>query len=138
MIGEHLLDTSALWFLFRDARAMDAWHEHIASGAFGICEATRAEFLYSAMSTEHRDELAEDLDRMCRTVPVPKHAWRWVETAQHRLTHRGQHRSAGVIDLLVCATAVHHDRTVLHLDNDFRSVASVMTELRERDVRPMA
>lgn len=82
--------------------------------------------------------LIADLDLIAQPVPVPEHAWRWVETAQYKLTQRGLHRSAGPIDLLVCATAVHHDLTVLHVDNDFRTVASVMPELRERDARPLA
>jgi predicted nucleic acid-binding protein len=139
VIGGHLVDSSALWFLFREgSRALEALHEHIATGALRICEATRTEFLYSATSASDRDLLIEDLDLIVQPVPVPKQAWRWVETAQYKLTQRGLHRSAGPIDLLVCATAVHHDLTVLHVDNDFRTVASVMSELRERDARPLA
>jgi predicted nucleic acid-binding protein len=40
-----------------------------------------------------------------------------------------------VVDLVVCATAVHHDLTVLHADGDFPAVARVLPELRERDIR---
>lgn len=137
MIGGHLLDASAFWFLFRNARALEALHEHIASGALRICEATRIEILYSATSAAHRDALVEDIDRVCAVASVPKQAWRWIDTAQYRLTQRGLHRSAGLADLLVCATAVHHDLTVLHVDNDFHTVASIMPELRERDARPL-
>ena len=137
MIGGHLLDSSALWHLFRNAQALEAWHETIAAGGFRICEATRTEMLYSAKNSAHRDEMTERLDSFSKLAPIPKLAWRWVETAQYRLTQRGLHRSAKAIDLLVCATAVHHDLTVLHVDNDFRTVASVMPELRERDARPL-
>jgi predicted nucleic acid-binding protein len=66
---------------------------------------------------------------------VPKAAWRWVDTAQYKLTQAGQHRSAGVPDLLVCATAVHRGHTVLHVDNDFVAVASVLKDLQQRDIR---
>jgi predicted amidohydrolase len=45
------------------------------------------------------------------------------------------HRAAGPIDLLVCATAVHHGHTVLHVDNDFVTVAGVLKEVQQRDVR---
>ncbi|WP_413230182.1 hypothetical protein [Kitasatospora herbaricolor] len=38
-------------------------------------------------------------------------------------------------DLLVAATAVHNDMTVLHVDRDFATLARVVTELRERDIR---
>ncbi|GAA3017493.1 ribonuclease VapC6 [Kitasatospora albolonga] len=134
MIG-YLVDTSALWQLFRRPETFAAWEGHIAEGALHLCEPSRAEFLYSATGPAHRDELAADLDTVLRPVAVPKGAWRWVDSAQYRLTQQGQHRSAGAIDLLVCATAVHHDLTVLHLDNDFSTVASVLTDLRARDIR---
>ncbi|WAL73404.1 PIN domain-containing protein [Kitasatospora sp. YST-16] len=134
MIG-YLVDASALWHLFRTPGALGAWEGHIAAGALHVCEPTRAEFLYSATSPAHRDELADELDTLCGTAAVPKSAWRWVDSAQYRLTQRSLHRSAGAIDLLVCATAAHHDLTVLHVDNDFTTVASVVPDLRERDAR---
>jgi predicted nucleic acid-binding protein len=137
VIDGYLLDSSALWYLFRNAKALEAWHESIAAGLFRTCEATRTEILYSAKSSTHRDEMIQRLDSFCRPVPVPKQAWRWVETTQYRLTQHGLHRSADVVDLLVCATAVHHGLTVLHVDNDFRAVASVTEEMRERDARPL-
>ncbi|WP_220447770.1 PIN domain-containing protein [Nonomuraea diastatica] len=96
---------------------------------------TRTEFLYSATGTAHRDQLEEELNTLCEFAPVPKTAWRWVENAQYKLTQKGQHRSAGAIDLLLCATAVHHGLTVLHVDDDFATVAEVMTEVDQRDIR---
>jgi hypothetical protein len=50
-------------------------------------------------------------------------------------TGHSQHRGLGVLDLLVAATAVHHDLTVLHVDNDFTALARVLPEPRERDAR---
>ncbi len=102
---------------------------------FHVCEPTKVEFLYSATGPAHRDDLAEELDDLCHLSPVPKNAWRWVDTAQYKLTQRAQHRAAGAIDLVVCATAVHHGHTVLHVDNDFATVAAVLKELHQRDVR---
>lgn len=134
MIG-YLLDTSGLWQLLRAPSVMAAWADHITAGGLRVCEPTRAEFLYSATGPAHRDELAGELDTMCALAPVPKNAWRWVEGTQYRLTQRGQHRGPGVIDLLVCATAVHHGLTVLHVDADFATVARVVPEVRQRDIR---
>jgi predicted nucleic acid-binding protein len=131
----YLADTSALWHLLRTPETQEAWADRIASGALGICEPTRTEFLYSATGPAHRDDLEAELNNLCRLASVPKSAWRWVENAQYKLTQKGQHRSAGAIDLLLCATAVHHDLTVLHLDDDFATVAAVMTEVRQRDIR---
>jgi predicted nucleic acid-binding protein len=35
-------------------------------------------------------------------------------------------------DLLVCATAAHHDLAVLHDDKDFTAAARYLPDLRER------
>ncbi|MDT3397332.1 PIN domain-containing protein [Streptomyces sp. B1866] len=131
----YLADASALWHLFRTPGALRGWEGHIEAGAFHICEPTRTEFLYSATGPSHRDELAEELETLCHLSPVPKHGWRWVDTAQYKLTQRGLHRAAGAVDLLVCATALHHGHTVLHVDNDFVTVSGVLPEVRQRDAR---
>jgi predicted nucleic acid-binding protein len=131
----YLLDTSAVWRLFRDPEVFAAWESERNTGALHVCEATRTEFLFSAKGPVHRDEMAENLDALCDLAPVPTTAWRWVDTAQYKLTQHGQNRSAGPIDLLLCATAVHHDMTILHVDNDFVAVSAVLAEVRERDIR---
>ncbi|MBO0881136.1 MAG: PIN domain-containing protein [Mycobacterium sp.] len=134
MIG-YLVDTSALWRLFREEAIFSSWQPEIEAGSLRICEATRAEFLFSATSPIDRDEIAADLDTLFGSAGVPKSAWRWVDTAQYKLTQRGQHRSAGVVDLVVSATAVHHDLMVLHADADFAAVARVLPEFRQQDIR---
>ncbi|MGN9785045.1 PIN domain-containing protein [Nonomuraea sp. ZG12] len=131
----YLIATSALWHLVRDPEVIEAWGDRITTQPLRLCEPTRTEFLYSATGPAHRDDLASELDALCQAAPVPKSAWRWVETAQYRLTQHGQHRLAGVIDLLVCATAVHHGLTVLHVDDDFATVAKIMPEVAQRDIR---
>jgi predicted nucleic acid-binding protein len=130
-----LLDTSAFWHLMREDKTREAWADHIDAGSLRVCEATCAEILFSATGPGHREQLLEELNLMCEPVRVPKDAWRWVESAQYQLTRFGQHRSAGPMDLLVCATAVHHGLTVLHVDDDFPAVARVVPELEELDLR---
>jgi predicted nucleic acid-binding protein len=134
LIG-YLLDTSGLWYLLRTPAVMAVWADHIAAGALRVCEPTRTEFLYSATGPAHRDELAEELGVLCRIAAVPKNGWRWVDNAQYKLTQKGQHRGPGPVDLLVCATAVHHGLIVLHVDNDFATVADVVPEVQQRDIR---
>ncbi|MEO3795668.1 PIN domain nuclease [Nonomuraea sp. B10E15] len=131
----YLVDTSALWHLLRNTDVLEEWADRITTQPLRICEPTRTEFLYSATGPAHRDHLEEELNTLCEFAPVPKTAWRWVENAQYKLTQKGQHRSAGPIDLLVCATAVHHGLTVLHVDDDFATVAQVVTEVDQRDIR---
>lgn len=130
-----LLDTSAFWHLTRNPEAMKAWEHYGAEGLFHVSEPTRAEILYSAENAAQRDEMAGVLDILCELSPVPKDAWRWVDAAQYKLTLKSQHRGPGPIDLLVAATAVHHGLTVLHVDNDFVTIASVLPELRQQDIR---
>jgi predicted nucleic acid-binding protein len=130
-----LLDTSAFWHLTRDPEAAAAWERYSAEGLFHVSEPTRAEVLYSAENALDRDKLTGVLSFWCELAAVPKDAWRWVDTAQYKLTLKSQHRGPGAIDLLVAATAVHHNLTVLHVDNDFATIASVMTELQQRDIR---
>jgi predicted nucleic acid-binding protein len=96
---------------------------------------TRLEVLFGARGPAHREELDAALDAMFPPVSMPKDPWRWAERAQYELTGHSLHRGPGVINLLVAATAIHHDLTVLHLDNDFPALARVLPELRERDAR---
>ncbi|MEU7069514.1 PIN domain-containing protein [Streptomyces narbonensis] len=131
----YLVDTSAYVHLGTDPAAQRRWDAEIETGAIGMCEATRAEILSSATGVVDRHEIDEDLTAMFAPVRVPKDAWRWVETAQYKLTQKGQHRAAGVVDLLLCATAVHHGLTLLHRDNDFATVARVLKEVEQQDVR---
>jgi predicted nucleic acid-binding protein len=63
---------------------------------------------------------------------VPKGGWRWIESAQYRLLRHGAHRALSAVDLLICATAVHHDLIVLHDDSDFVTAARHLPDLRER------
>lgn len=131
----YLVDTSAYVHLSTDPAAYRHWDTEIETGAIGMCEATRAEILFSATGPDDRDEIDEALTATFGIVRVPKDAWRWVETAQYKLTLKGQHRAAGVVDLLICATAVHHGLTILHRDNDFATVARVLKEVEQQDVR---
>ncbi|WP_030325047.1 PIN domain nuclease [Streptomyces flavochromogenes] len=131
----YLIDTSAYVHLGTDPAAHRRWDAEIETGSIGMCEATRTEILFSAVTADDRDETEEDLAALFAPVRVPKDAWRWVETAQYKLTQKGQHRAAGVVDLLLCATAVHHGLTLLHRDNDFATVARVLKEVEQQDVR---
>ncbi|MEV7004517.1 PIN domain nuclease [Streptomyces sp. NPDC093982] len=134
----YLIDTSAYVHLAFHPDDRRYWEADVETGAIGMCEATRAEILFSAQSPSNRDEIEEKLADMFEPVRVPKDVWRWVDAAQYKLTQKGQHRSAGVMDLILCATAVHHGLHVLHRDNDFHAVARVMKDLQEQDVRRAA
>lgn len=131
----YLIGTGAYVHLGTDPAAQRRWDAEIETGAVGMCEATRTEVLFSAVNAEDRDEIDEDLVAPFAPVRVPKDAWRGVETAQYKLAQKGRHRAAGVVDLLLCATAVHHGLPLLHRDNDVATVARVLEEVEQQDVR---
>jgi hypothetical protein len=58
-------------------------------------------------------------------VPMSDGAWERADEVQQALTERGQHRSAGPVDLLIAATAEHQRLILLTDDKDFAVVASV-------------
>ncbi|MFE2110321.1 PIN domain-containing protein [Kitasatospora sp. NPDC059463] len=131
-----LIDTSGFVELMRNPRVLGRWRAPLESGLLRIAKVTKAEILYSATGPAHRDELEEELDDLFgAALGLPKGGEDWALNAQYKLTQRGQHRSAGAVDLLLCSVAVQHGYPVLHVDSDFAAVARVITELRERDVR---
>lgn len=134
MTARFLLDASAYWRLMLSPELLDEWAVAIDEGELGVCEATRAELFYSARNAEDRDRMASDLDVICERVPVPKNPWPWIDSAQYKLTLAGVHRSAGVVDLLLCATAATRGLTVLHDDRDFETVARSVPDLQQHRI----
>jgi predicted nucleic acid-binding protein len=132
----YLIDTSAVWRILSNENDLRLrWLPFMAEGLLRHCMPTRLEVLFGARNAAHRMELEADLDELFPPVGMPKDPWRWAERTQYELTGHSQHRGPGVVDLLVAATAVHHDLTVLHVDNDFSALARVQPDLRERDAR---
>ncbi|MER6052623.1 PIN domain-containing protein [Streptomyces sp. NPDC001793] len=133
----YLADSTAVWRLQRDRKLNDAWGHELDDGVIGSCAVQRVEFRQSARSLDEYDQMTEMFTDLYPDVPVPKTAWRWVETAQYRLAQRGQHQSLSAVDWLVCATAVHHGLVILHDDNDFRTAGRHLSDVAERSVHTL-
>ena len=58
-------------------------------------------------------------------LPISEAIAERARDVQVRMAARGQHRAAGVIDLLTAAVAEHHGAVVLHYDADFEHIAAV-------------
>jgi predicted nucleic acid-binding protein len=54
---------------------------------------------------------------------TPDNVWARAHRVQQLLTEQGCHRSAGVPDLVIAATAEANRLTILHYDRDFETVA---------------
>ncbi|MFI1917216.1 PIN domain-containing protein [Nocardia sp. NPDC020380] len=130
----YLLDTSALVRLLSDEKLQHAWFDAIDAETIGSCCPQRAEFLFSARDRTEYDEITEMFADLYPDITVPRNADRWVSATQYRMSRAGEHRSASAIDLIIAATAAHHGLTVLHNDNDFRTVARHAPELRQHNI----
>ncbi|MFD5832151.1 PIN domain nuclease [Streptomyces collinus] len=123
--AQFLIDTSALArFLRRDAEQY-GWDQAAAAGLIATCPITELEFFYSARSAQDRARGIEDLRLIFGWVPVDDRAYGRAWRVQEALTKRGQHRSAGPVDLVVAATAELQGLTLLHRDRDVECIAAV-------------
>lgn len=132
-LGKYLADKSA----FEQQRHSDAADGLLkalaADGALHMTEIVALELLYSARNTDDYEARWDGLS----TLP-----WLRLTEAvsaralgiQRRLAAVGQHRRP-IPDLLIAATALEHDATVLHYDGDFDLIAEV-TELSARWIIP--
>lgn len=123
--AQFLIDTSALARLVRPGAESFGWDQAVAAGLVAVCPITELEFFYSARSAADRANGIQDMRAMFGRVPVHDRAYSRAWEVQGDLTAKGQHRSAGPVDLVVAATAELYDLTLLHHDRDFSVVAAV-------------
>jgi predicted nucleic acid-binding protein len=121
----YLVDTSAFIRLSSEPQLRKAWSDHMAAGQLALCPVTELEVLYTAQSMTHRRQLQQTFAAFYVWVPIPDRALERAADVQSDMTKLGMQRAAGVVDLLVAATAEEHRMTVLHYDRDFASLARV-------------
>lgn len=123
--AQFLIDTSALARFLRGDAGQYGWDRAAAAGLVATCPVTELEFFYSARSAEDRARGIEDMRLLFGWVPVDDRAYDRAWRVQELLTRKGQHRSAGPVDLVVAATAELQGLTLLHRDRDFDCIAAV-------------
>lgn len=123
--AQFLIDTSALARFLRGDAEQYGWDRAAAAGLIATCPVTDLEFFYSARSAEDRARGIEDMRLLFGWVPVDDRAYDRAWRVQELLTRKGQHRSAGPVDLVVAATAELQGLTLLHRDRDFDCIAAV-------------
>jgi hypothetical protein len=107
------------------APVAEALLPRIQSGLVGVSIVTELEVGYSARSVGDYAVTRQDLLDYLLPVPLPVRAESRAREVQAELVRRGEHRSAGVADLLLAATAEIEQITMLHYDADFDVIASV-------------
>ncbi len=94
-------------------------------GLLATCVTVDSEVLYSARNpAEYHDIDGARRAGFVDLPMVPEIALR-ARAIQAALATRGQHRSAGVVDLLTAATAERYGALVLHYDRDFDHIAGI-------------
>jgi predicted nucleic acid-binding protein len=121
-VADYLIDTSALARVLLGQNTAE-WDDRIGAGLVAICDITELEILYSARSTADRARLKAAFDAHYTWCPMPEGIYRRSRVVQEQLTAKGEHRSAGPVDLLVAAAAEEAGLTLLHHDRDFDTVA---------------
>ncbi|GCB49641.1 PIN domain nuclease [Streptomyces sp. NL15-2K] len=121
-VADYLIDTSALARVLLGHSTAE-WNDRIGAGLVAICDITELEVLYSARSLADRTRLKAALDATYAWCPVPEGVYRRSRVVQEQLTAKGEHRSAGPVDLLVAAAAEEAGLTLLHFDRDFETIA---------------
>ncbi|MFE9682715.1 PIN domain nuclease [Streptomyces sp. NPDC006285] len=120
-VADYLIDTSALArVLLR--QATDEWEQRMGAGLIALCDLTELEILYSARSAKDRGAIQERLNQFT-WCPMPDGVYRRARVVQRELTTKGEHRSAGAVDLLVAAVSEEAGLTLLHYDHDFETIA---------------
>ncbi|MCX4509168.1 PIN domain nuclease [Streptomyces sp. NBC_01619] len=121
-VADYLIDTSALVRVLL-GRTTEEWDKRISAGLVAICDFTELEVLCSARSSAHRDEVKREINTHYAWCPLPDGVYRRARVVQDELTAKGEHRSAGPVDLLVAAVAEEAGLTLLHYDRDFETIA---------------
>lgn len=119
-----LIDKSALYRLNRSAVA-EVVNGPLGAGLVGVCIVTELEMGFSARSVADYHETRQKLVDRLLPVAIPYGAEARARQVQRLLVGRGQHRAAGVADLLIAATAELEGLTVWHYDADFDVIAEV-------------
>nr|WP_222108703.1 PIN domain nuclease [Streptomyces cupreus] len=117
-----MIDTSALTRVLLGQNTAE-WDDRIGAGLVAICDITELEVLYSARSAADRARLKAALEAHYVWCPMPDGIFRRSRVVQEQLTAKGEHRSAGPVDLLVAAAAEEAGLTLLHYDPDFETIA---------------
>ncbi|MFT4029297.1 MAG: PIN domain-containing protein [Protaetiibacter sp.] len=135
-----LVDNSVIQRLAQPAVYL-AWQRLLERGDIATCLPTLLEAGYSARSASAHGALLElEQHAKIMLLPAPEIAHIAIDI-QSALFAAGKGRAAGVSDLQIAATAIHHSTPadpviVVHYDADFDHMASAEPRLRAEWVVP--
>jgi predicted nucleic acid-binding protein len=100
------------------------------------CAATLDEFAYSARSATEHAEAVRRLRSSFLYLTMEPAIDQIIIDLRTALFAASKGRAAGVIDVQIAATAIHHDATVLHYDSDYDHLTEAYPELTSRWIVP--
>jgi predicted nucleic acid-binding protein len=120
----YLVDTSA------QARSKNPAVRTVIAGlivdrAAATCVTVDLEAGYSGRDLADVRTIAERRRSLYVVLPITEAIAERARDVQVRMAARGQHRAAGVIDLLTAAVAEQHNAVILHYDADFEHIAAI-------------
>ncbi|HEX9682226.1 MAG TPA: PIN domain-containing protein [Acidimicrobiales bacterium] len=132
-LGKYVADKSAFEQQRHSEAAAGLLRALAADGVLYMTEIVALELLYSARNADDYEARRGDLGTLPWLRLTEAVAARALDI-QRQLAGIGQHRRP-IPDLLVAATALEHDATVLHYDHDFDLIAEA-TDLSARWIIP--
>lgn len=122
--AHYLIDTSAFARVgVRSVRNVIAGL--IAEGVAATCVTVDLEAGYSGRTADDVRTIAENRRTLYRNLPITEPIAEYARQIQLRMAVRGQHRAAGIVDVLTAAVAEHYGAIILHYDSDFEHIAAV-------------
>lgn len=126
--GRLFIADKSAWFRATDVRIRDTWAAALSNRQILTCPIVSLELLYSARTGDDFDRWAASLAEL-RDVPVTRSVTSAAQQALRSLAHvgGGHHRAVKLPDLLIAACAQDAAVGVLHYDEDFDRLASVLS-----------
>ena len=135
MTARYLVDKSALarWDEPGVANVLDA---ALSAGLLWSCPPIELEVGYSAQSVAEYETIRKDRSATYSQAALEPEIGVIALELQAALVETGKLRAVGPLDLVIAATAVHHELTVLHYDKDFELLAKADDRVVQRWVVP--
>lgn len=119
----HLVDTSAFSRIDQPP-VREVIAALVADQVAATCVTVDLEAGYSGRNEDEVRSIARRRRSQYRTLWISEVIAQRARDVQVRMSARGQHRAAGVVDLLTAAVAEHHGAIVLHYDADFEHISA--------------
>jgi predicted nucleic acid-binding protein len=136
-VSRYLVDNSVLQRLPRSPAVQTAITAQLDDEhELCCCALSLDEFAYSARSANDHAEASHRLRTTLLYLPLAPAIDQLILDIRAALWNTGIGRAAGVIDVALAATAVHHDATILHYDSDFDHIATAYPAARSAWIVP--